>query len=31
MNVAGGTSLEGWLASGAAGLVLVALAQANTG
>lgn len=33
MNVAGGPSLEGWLASGAAGfgLVLVALAQANTG
>ena len=32
MNVAGGPRLEGWFASGAAGLglVLVALAQANT-
>jgi hypothetical protein len=32
MNIAGGSSLEGWLASGAGGfgLVLVALAQANT-
>ena len=32
MNIVGGPSLEGWFASGATGLglVLVALAQANT-